>query len=79
MINLRESKEYLEFGYKIIRCPVCGKETLDNHFICPTCNWEYDDEVEFKTGDEYSTANDCTLNEHLYSYKFKKYVEELNS
>ena len=42
MINLRESKEYLEFGYKIIRCPICRHETLDNHFICPTCNWEYD-------------------------------------
>lgn len=41
-MNIRESKEYLEFGYKIVKCPVCGNETLDNHFICPTCNWEYD-------------------------------------
>lgn len=79
MINIRETIEYKELGYQIIQCPICGHETLDNHFICPHCNWEYDDEVEFKTGDEYSIANDCTLNEHLYSYKFKKYVEELNS
>ena len=42
MINLRESKEYQEFGYKVVNCPVCGNETLDNHFICPHCNWEYD-------------------------------------
>ena len=41
-MNIRESKEYLEFGYNIVTCPICGKETLDNHFICPECNWEYD-------------------------------------
>ena len=63
MINLRESKEYLEFGYKIIRCPVCGNETLDNHFICPTCNWEYDESV-VDNDSFYSEANGYTMNEY---------------
>ena len=37
--DLRTTKEYRELGFKIVTCPVCGKETLDNYFICPTCGW----------------------------------------
>ena len=39
MENLRETVEYKEFGYSVITCPVCGKETLNNHYICPDCGW----------------------------------------
>ena len=27
--DLRATKEYRELGFKIVKCPVCGKETLD--------------------------------------------------
>ena len=40
--DLRATKEYRELGFQIVKCPVCGKETLNDHFICPTCGWEYD-------------------------------------
>ena len=46
----RTTEEYREFGYKIVNCPVCGKETLDDYFICPTCGWEYDPEVGYPEG-----------------------------
>lgn len=63
MINIRESKEYLEFGYKVVRCPICRKETLDNHFICPTCNWEYDDSV-VNNDSYYSAVNGYSIKEY---------------
>lgn len=63
MNMIRESKEYLEFGYNIIKCPVCGNETLDNHYICPTCGWEYDGITE---KDIPSSSNgQVTINEYL--------------
>ena len=71
-MNIRESKEYLEFGYKIVRCPVCGKETLDNHFICPNCGWEYDgieDENTPSASNGYVTINEYRnwLEAEIYS------------
>ena len=62
-MNIRESKEYLEFGYKIVRCPICRHETLDNHFICPTCNWEYDESV-VDNDSFYSESNGYSINEY---------------
>lgn len=54
-INLNETVEYKEFGFQIIKCPVCQKDTLDNNYICPTCGWEYDGLIDNK---EESIAND---------------------
>ena len=54
----RTTEEYREFGYKIVNCPVCGKETLDDYFICPNCGWEYDGTVE---ENEYSSCNKATI------------------
>lgn len=53
MEDIRNTAEYREYGYAIVTCPVCGKETLDNYYICPTCGWEYDG----SSGNEYSSAN----------------------
>lgn len=61
MENLRETVEYKEFGYSVITCPVCGKETLNNHYICPHCGWEYDDITDENM---YSTANTATIREY---------------
>ena len=72
-MNIRESKEYLEFGYKIVKCPVCGEETLDNHFICPNCDWEYDG---VESG--WSDANDCLIEDAQNSYnrQWADYAED---
>ena len=61
MINLKETKEYLEFGYKIVSCPCCGNDTLDNHFICPCCSWEYDGIVD---DDTFSRSNGSTIRDY---------------
>lgn len=45
--------------FSIVICPCCGKETLDNHYVC-RCGWEYDgitDETK------YSDANRSTIKE----------------
>ena len=34
-INLRETVEYKEHGFKIVTCPICGEETLDSHLFVP--------------------------------------------
>ena len=28
--------------FRIVTCPVCGYPTLDMHWICEHCGWEYD-------------------------------------
>lgn len=66
MENLRETVEYKEFGYSVITCPVCGKETLNNHYICPYCGWEYDGITD---KDTYSPANTATIREYKESLK----------
>lgn len=61
MENLRETVEYKEFGYSVITCPVCGKETLNNHYICPHCGWEYDgvtQELEISSANGYVCPKD---------------------
>ena len=68
------SFENLEIGeaydndFTVIRCPVCGQKTLDNHWICPRCGWEYDGLPEH----HYSAANGATLAE--YRGKFKNAI-----
>lgn len=52
--------------YTVILCPVCGRKTLDNHWICACCGWEYDGFPE----KHYSAANGSTL--ASYREKFRK-------
>ena len=54
----RTTREYRELGFKIVTCPVCGKEPLDDYFICPNCGWEYDGTTE---ENEYSSCNKATI------------------
>ena len=56
--DLRATREHLELGYKIVKCPVCGKETLDSRWICGRCGWEYDGITE---ENEYSSCNKATV------------------
>ena len=54
----RATREYREFGFRIVNCPVCGKETLDGHWICCHCGWEYDGTTEES---RYSSCNQATV------------------
>lgn len=64
--DLRSTPEYRELGYQIVKCPVCGEETLDHYFICPTCGWEYDGTTE---ENEYSSCNRTTIAAHRKTIK----------
>ena len=70
-ISLTDTDEYKKYGYKIVDCPVCGEKTLDNHWICQNCGWEYDGTFEES---EYSSCNQTTLEK----YK-KQYIESSNT
>lgn len=59
--ELVRTDEYRLFGYKLVLCPVCGSVTLDSHFICDECLWEYDG----VTGEnEYSSVNKASAFEY---------------
>ena len=61
-MDIRKTREFLEFGFNVVICPVCGKETLDNHFICPHCGWEYDGIEDLNIP---SSVNRCeTINQY---------------
>lgn len=64
-MNIRETPEYKEYGFKIVTCPVCGNETLDMNWICGHCGWEYDN---IKSEDEYSAANGSTVKDYREKY-----------
>ena len=59
--DLRKTAEYLEMGFQIVTCPVCGEETLDSHWVCRKCKWEYDGTV---SENEYSACNRMTVAEY---------------
>ncbi len=65
-IDLRKTKEFLEYGFKIVTCPIRQNETLDDFFICPHCSWEYDGTTK---NEDYSSANKSTVSEYRTGYK----------
>lgn len=56
--ELRQTVEYRELGFRIVPCPVCGGETLDSHWICRQCGWEYDGTTDDNC---YSSCNQATV------------------
>lgn len=69
-MDIRDTEEYKTHNFSIVTCPICGNETLDSHYICPHCNWEYDGTVE---DDEYSSANGDTVKEYKIKFGKEKY------
>ena len=59
--QLMETREYKECGFHIVKCPVCGKDTLDNYWVCDHCGWEYDNTTNETM---YSDANNTTIKEY---------------
>ena len=74
LIDIRKTKEFLEYGFKIVYCPICKNETLDDFFICQNCGWEYDGTTE---DHDYSSANKSMVSE--YRAQYKKSNKESNS
>lgn len=60
-------KEWIEHklskdeGYNWTKCPVCGHLTMTENYICPFCEWEYDDVVD---ENEESYINGSTIVEY---------------
>lgn len=65
-IDIRKTKEFLEYGFKIATCPICKNETLDDFFICHHCGWEYDGTTK---DEDYSAANGVTVAEYREEYE----------
>ena len=49
------------------KCPICGKYTFGQDWICNRCGWQQDNLVY--TDDEYSDSNYCSINEYKEVYK----------
>ena len=62
-IDIRSTDEYKLFNYKVVDCPVCNHQTLDNHYICPNCGWEYDGITD------ESILSPANNNVTIYEYK----------
>jgi len=60
-------------GYNWTRCPVCGHWTLTQNYICPFCEWEYDDTLD---ENEESYVNGSTIAEYRMRV-IDKYGEEI--
>lgn len=63
--QLKQTKEFREYGYTIVKCPICGEPTLDRFWICDNCGWEFDGAV---FPEHYSSANKCTVQEYQNNY-----------
>ena len=73
-MKLTETIELKSGDFSIVKCPICGEETLDNYFICQNCGWEYDDDA--KDDKSYSHCNHSTVKD----YREKFFLErEKNS
>ena len=71
----RATREYRELEFKIVKCPVCEKETLDDYFICPNGGWEYDGITE---ENEYSSCNKATIVDYRKSKEILLCVQNGN-
>jgi rubredoxin len=52
---------------RLVRCPVCGWLGCDSYYICPNCEWEYDESHLFFP-DEDSASNGMSFNEYKQRY-----------
>ena len=76
-MDLKETVEYKDFGFNEVICPICGNKTLDNHYICPYCGWEYD---EFNLLEEdYSQCNKSTLRDYRNKLLAREYQKDIES
>ena len=64
-MDLKNTDEYKKLGYSIVDCPICGEETLDSHWICENCGWEYDGVT---AENDYSSANKSTVKNYRTEY-----------
>ena len=72
MSDLRSTPDYATGLYRIVRCPVCGEETMDCFWVCENCYWEYDGTTD---PDAYSDVNRMTLREYRNRFAAKRRKE----
>ena len=56
-MDIRETAEYKNLGFKVVTCPICKNETLDS--------WEYDNTKDENT---MSSANGMTIKDYRAAY-----------
>lgn len=64
-MNIRETEEYKSGNFHIVTCPICKHETLDMHWICGHCGWEYD---YTRDENEESLANGMSVKAYREAY-----------
>lgn len=64
-LDIRETAEYRNLGFKVVTCPICKNETLDSYWICEHCGWEYDNTKDENT---MSSANGMTIKDYRAAY-----------
>ena len=72
MSDLRSTPDYATGLYSIVRCPVCGEETMNFFWVCENCYWEYDGTTD---PDAYSDVNRMTLREYRNRFAAKRRKE----
>lgn len=68
-LDLRETDEFKEYGFQVVNCPVCGRETLDSYWVCDYCGWEYDGTLDENS---YSSLNKTTIRKYTYKKNKQK-------
>ena len=75
-IDIRKTKEFLEYGFKVVTCPICKNETLDDFFICQHCGWEYDGTTK---DEDYSPVNKLTIVEYRAEHEKTSKLQRRNN
>lgn len=60
-------RSVINYDYRIVRCPICGKYTLNSYHICENCGWEHE---PMKNDYIESSAN------HMSIYEYRKRFRE---
>lgn len=62
-------------SHKII-CPICGKHTIDNYYICNECGWEQDDTLNLFTK---SSCNGMSILGYRICYTIAKMISKVKN
>ena len=70
-MDIRDTEEYKSGYFSVVKCPCCGKDTLDSYWICENCGWAFDEGSRDADDSYYSSCNNSTLGEYkknIFSY-----------
>lgn len=59
-LEIKKDKKQYPHIFKYVDCPICGHKTLDNFYVCPYCDWCYDE--------GFYNENPCSKEEYKNKY-----------